>query len=81
MAEIDFVALENLRWDAGEFHCAMEFLDKINVPRQDEKGRTYSIVGRICELMRQSEPYNYPERMLSESDFSNYILNKAVNDK
>jgi len=65
---------ETLKREAEEWHCVNQFLNKLSVPKQDENGREYSTIGRICELMKMSEPNNYPERKLSDDDFTESVL-------
>lgn len=48
-----FAALSQGDYDATEFNCAMARLDELGVPRQDEQGRPYSIVGRVNLLWKR----------------------------
>jgi hypothetical protein len=67
---------EKIKWEAEEYHCVNEFLNKLNVPKEDANGRTYSTVGRIQELMRMCESEKYPTRELSKNDWVENVLNK-----
>jgi hypothetical protein len=40
-------------WRSTEFSCAMRKLDDLGIPRKDEEGETYSIVGRINLLAKR----------------------------
>ena len=52
----------------GTVFMCIEVLNKLNVPKEDENGNIYSIVGRICELIRMGDSINY-ERNLSNNDY------------
>lgn len=46
--EIEKAATQR-EWDAEQHECAMMWLDDQNVPRADEYGAVYSLVGRMME--------------------------------
>lgn len=47
-----FKNLEVIDYEATEYWCAMQYLDELEIPREDKNGETYSIVGRIKLLIR-----------------------------
>jgi len=45
-----FEQLEKDKFQSEEFWCAMKILDDMKIPREDNEGKTYSLVGRIKQL-------------------------------
>ena len=43
--------------EAEEYECAQMYLDTLGVPRLDDTGNAYSLVGRITELARHGTRY------------------------
>lgn len=72
-----FQEMEQQKWEADEYYCVKEFLNKLNVPTQNENGEQYSTVGRIVALMKMQEPLSYPEQKLSKEDYVNSIIKKT----
>lgn len=52
LGKISFASLAEQEYQSTEFWCAMEFLDDLEVPRGNEKGENYSIVGRLAWMSR-----------------------------
>ena len=46
----------NIHLDAEEYGCAMMVLDDMKIPRADESGKVYSLVGRINHLAGEPPP-------------------------
>jgi hypothetical protein len=47
-----FQSKQTESYQSEEFWCAMKVLDDLGIPRVDERGQTYSIVGRIMFMTR-----------------------------
>jgi len=52
LGKISFSTLAEQEHQSTEFWCAMKVLDDLEVPREDESGKSYSIVGRIAWMTR-----------------------------
>jgi len=52
------------KWAIEEIECVHQWLDRLNSPRADDNGDTYSIVGRIKKLleMQQNDMYKTTEQ-------------------
>ncbi len=53
---VGYQSFSNMEWDkfdSTEFRCAMRYLDDLGVPRADDDGQEYSIVGRIKYLANE----------------------------
>jgi hypothetical protein len=73
-----FQESEQRKWEADEWYCVNEFLNKLNVPKESTDGKPYSTVGRIAELMRMCESDKYPARCLSDNDFIEHAIKKST---
>ncbi len=52
--KVEYFDVEEAYWRKGEYDCAMMKLDELGVPREDEGGNGYSIVGRINLLAKRA---------------------------
>lgn len=52
--KVEYFEVEEAYWRKTEYNCAMMRLDDLGVPREDEGGNEYSIVGRINILWERA---------------------------
>lgn len=52
--KVEYFEVEEAYWRKTEYDCAMMRLDELGVPREDEGGNGYSIVGRINILWKRA---------------------------